>query len=63
MFAAFKGVPSHKVYNAAKSMLEELNLLEKSNVRAGALSGGQKRKLSLGMALIGDSKVIVLDGK
>jgi ATP-binding cassette subfamily A (ABC1) protein 3 len=28
---------------------------------ASTLSGGQKRKLSVGIALIGDSKLIMLD--
>eukprot|EP01031_Cornospumella_fuschlensis_P022275 gene22275-27238_t len=61
LFASFKGVTSGEVTKAATSMLQELNLVEKMHTRAGALSGGQKRKLSLGMALIGNSKVIVLD--
>lgn len=63
MFAAFKGMSSWEVEKAARNMLSEINLSEKANAPAGSLSGGQKRKLSLGMALIGDSKVIVLDGK
>jgi ABC-type multidrug transport system ATPase subunit len=32
-----------------------------ADVRSNALSGGMKRKLSLAMALVGDSKLIVLD--
>jgi ATP-binding cassette subfamily A (ABC1) protein 3 len=37
--------------------------MEKANAKASTLSGGQKRKLSVGIALIGDSKVVVLDGQ
>jgi ABC-type molybdenum transport system ATPase subunit/photorepair protein PhrA len=44
-------------------MLAEVGLAEKANSRSSTLSGGQKRKLSLGIALIGDSKVVILDGK
>lgn len=32
--------------------------MDKANTIVGALSGGMKRKLSLGIALIGNSKVI-----
>ena len=42
-------------------MLAEVGLKEKANAKSSTLSGGQKRKLSLGIALIGDSKVVILD--
>jgi ABC-type branched-subunit amino acid transport system ATPase component len=32
-----------------------------TNTLAASLSGGMKRKLSVGIALIGDSKVVILD--
>jgi ABC-type branched-subunit amino acid transport system ATPase component len=35
-------------------------LLEKAHAKSGTLSGGQKRKLSVGIALIGDSKIVIL---
>jgi len=44
-------------------MIVEVGLREKANVKSSSLSGGQKRKLSLGIALIGGSKVVILDGK
>ena len=44
-------------------MLAEVGLTEKANARSSTMSGGQKRKLSLGIALIGDSKVVILDGE
>ena len=40
-----------------KVLLQKLGLTEKKNALAGNLSGGQKRKLSLGMAIVGGSKV------
>ena len=61
MFAIFKGVPSVLVAETAMKMIREVGLKEKTNTQSCMLSGGQKRKLSLGIALIGDSKVIILD--
>ena len=42
-------------------MLEEIDLVEVKNQLAKTLSGGQKRKLSVAIAMIGNSKVIMLD--
>ena len=61
IFAAFKGVPPGQVEEAAQKMIREVGLKEKTNVKSSMLSGGQKRKLSVGIALIGDSKVVILD--
>jgi len=41
--------------------LKDLKLEKKADQRVKGLSGGQKRKLQLGMALIGGSKVVFLD--
>ena len=43
------------------SMLEKLNLKDKRNTQTQHLSGGMKRKLSVGIALIGNSPVVILD--
>ena len=61
MFSFFvfqiKGFPSEGLQKECDKMLESIGLVEKRNNLSGALSGGMKRKLSLGMALIGGSKV------
>uniref|UniRef100_A0A5F8AR55 ABC transporter domain-containing protein n=1 Tax=Macaca mulatta TaxID=9544 RepID=A0A5F8AR55_MACMU len=42
-------------------MLATFNLLEKRNKLSKSLSGGMKRKLSIIIAFIGGSKVVILD--
>jgi len=61
MYACFKGVPGKEVNSAVEKMIIEVDLKEKRNCRAKFLSGGQRRKLSLGIAFMGDSKVVFLD--
>ena len=50
-------------YNQAEidNMLELLNLSEKKSAAASTLSGGMKRKLSVAIAFIGGSKIVILD--
>ncbi|GAM22412.1 hypothetical protein SAMD00019534_055870 [Acytostelium subglobosum LB1] len=61
IYAALKGVPSHDIQKEAERMAKEVGLPEKMNAPSGTLSGGQKRKLCLGIAFIGRSEVIFLD--
>ena len=61
IYASFKGVNYNKVSSEVERMIREVGLQEKANAKANTLSGGQKRKLSLAIALIGDSKVVILD--
>jgi ATP-binding cassette subfamily A (ABC1) protein 3 len=42
-------------------MLEDIDLTDQKNQLSKSLSGGQKRKLSVAIALIGDSKIVMLD--
>ena len=44
-----------------ESILDDVDLVEKGDSVTKMLSGGQKRKLSVGIALIGDPKIIFLD--
>ena len=43
------------------NMLEMLNLSDKKFTLSKSLSGGMKRKLSVGIAFIGGSKIVILD--
>jgi ABC-2 type transport system ATP-binding protein len=41
--------------------VEQVGLTEKADARAGSLSGGQQRRLDVGLALIGDPDLLFLD--
>jgi len=45
------------IINKVDTILAEVDLTEQKNTEAKKLSGGQQRKLSLALALIGDPKV------
>ncbi len=42
-------------------MLDLINLSDKKNAQSKTLSGGMKRKLSVAIAFIGGSKIVILD--
>jgi len=60
-FATLKGCPRHEVNRAVHRMTGVLHLEAKSSTVSKDLSGGMKRKLCVGIALIADYKVVVLD--
>eukprot|EP00026_Physarum_polycephalum_P000423 Phypoly_transcript_00424.p1 GENE.Phypoly_transcript_00424~~Phypoly_transcript_00424.p1 ORF type:complete len:1603 (+),score=299.16 Phypoly_transcript_00424:284-4810(+) len=61
LYAGLKGVPYKSIKRTVDELIEEIGLTEKRLFQAGALSGGQKRKLCLAMAFVGGSDVIFLD--
>lgn len=60
-FAKLKSCPSHRVKQEVERMIACVGLTDKRHTQTRALSGGMKRKLSVGIALIADSKVVMLD--
>ncbi|XP_057605512.1 phospholipid-transporting ATPase ABCA3-like [Hippopotamus amphibius kiboko] len=60
-YCVIKGVPPEIRPKEINKMLTAFGLLEKSDALAKSLSGGMKRKLSIIIALIGGSKVVILD--
>ncbi|KAK7082388.1 ATP-binding cassette sub- A member 5, partial [Halocaridina rubra] len=60
-FARIRGIPENRINTEVEKTLEEVDLLLKADSKAADLSGGQKRKLSISIALIGDPKIIFLD--
>ncbi|CAJ2671488.1 unnamed protein product [Trifolium pratense] len=61
LFAILKGAEEDTLESVIINMADEVGLADKINTVVRSLSGGMKRKLSLGIALIGNSKVIILD--
>ena len=61
MFCIFKGVPSDSIENEVNKTLNDFQLNEIKDIVVEELSAGQKRQLSIAIALIGGSKVIFLD--
>ncbi|XP_033746448.1 ATP-binding cassette sub-family A member 3-like [Pecten maximus] len=60
-FAKLKGCPSEQVKKEIDDIIKVMGIEAKRHRLSSTLSGGQKRKLSVGIALIGNSKVVVLD--
>lgn len=54
-----KGLRGHK--KQISDILEKLNLVQYQYFKVSKLSGGNKRKLSIAIAMIGDPKIIFLD--
>lgn len=56
-YIQLKGFSKNKIPDEVDRIIRILNLEDKRHARSKTLSGGMKRKLSIGIALIGDSKV------
>ncbi|KAJ7372633.1 ATP-binding cassette sub- A member 5 [Desmophyllum pertusum] len=58
-YAGLKEVAVEERDNVVNSLLKEIDLADQQDTLSKDLSGGQKRKLCVGMALIGDPKVVI----
>ncbi|KAL1375767.1 hypothetical protein pipiens_017298 [Culex pipiens pipiens] len=60
-FARLKGIPKNDLHEEIDKYLVMLKLTDKRNAQSHSLSGGMKRRLAVGVALCGGSKVVLLD--
>ncbi|SNX85939.1 related to ATP-binding cassette, sub-family A [Melanopsichium pennsylvanicum] len=60
-YARVKGVAASERKTNVESVMHLTNLTQYADRRAGALSGGNMRKLSLAIALLGNPSVLLLD--
>lgn len=61
LFARFKDLNKREAQAAAREVIAELELNESGEKRVGLLSGGQKRRVLIGLALLGKPPLLVLD--
>ncbi|XP_074669903.1 phospholipid-transporting ATPase ABCA1 isoform X3 [Strix aluco] len=60
-YARLKGLPEKKVQEEMEQMAMDVGLPHKLKARTSKLSGGMQRKLSVALAFVGGSKVVILD--
>ncbi|KAJ7403942.1 ATP-binding cassette sub-family A member 5 isoform X1 [Willisornis vidua] len=61
IFAAIKGIPQNDLIQEVQKVLLDLEMQPIRDNQAKKLSGGQKRRLSVGVAVLGNPKVLLLD--
>jgi ABC-type multidrug transport system ATPase subunit len=61
LVSSIKDIKDHRVVRDIDEVLELVMLQQHRDKKVKELSGGMKRKLSLGMALLGQPQTIILD--
>jgi ABC-type nitrate/sulfonate/bicarbonate transport system ATPase subunit len=59
-YGRIRGIPEFKLPSMVAYLIDRLSLGEYANRKAGTYSGGNKRKLSVAIALIGNPPVVFL---
>lgn len=60
-YGRLKGMSEQQVKSEIEQILQDTGLPHKRTSRTSALSGGMQRKLSVALAFVGGSKVVILD--
>lgn len=61
LFAKLRGIPSSQIDSIVKKWVLKLNLTACANQPSGTYSGGNKRRLNIAMALMGNPPLVLLD--
>lgn len=61
LYARIKKVPNYRIEEVVMEKILEFDLLKHANKPSFSLSGGNKRKLSVAIAMIGDPPIVILD--
>jgi ATP-binding cassette subfamily A (ABC1) protein 3 len=60
-YAKIKGIPIEFRLDLIERQITEMNLQDHKYKAAGTLSGGNKRKLSVAIAILGNPPIVLLD--
>ena len=61
MFGRLRGIPDEQLPPVVDELVELMDLKNHAGRMCGTYSGGNKRKLSTAIALIGDPPIVFLD--
>jgi ATP-binding cassette subfamily A (ABC1) protein 3 len=61
LYARIKGIPHDDMEPEIQKSMKQFDLLSFENKKAGTLSGGNKRKLSVAIAMLGSPPLVLLD--
>lgn len=60
-YGRLKGMSEQQVKSEIHQILQDMGLPHKRSSRTSSLSGGMQRKLSVALAFVGGSRVVILD--
>jgi ABC-2 type transport system ATP-binding protein len=60
-FGQLKGMRRDDAYSESMKFLERVELLDKAKARLATLSGGQQQKVQLGVTVLNDPELLILD--
>jgi ABC-2 type transport system ATP-binding protein len=60
-FGQLKGLSRKEAKDFSLKFLERVNLADKANTQLDKLSGGQQQKIQLGVTIMGDPELLIMD--